>query len=132
MADRAYYVAVDELHGAAQKVHAELGPGLSEAVYQTALAHELRARGYRVETEVVIPIHYQRAYVGFVRADLVVNECTVIEVKVVANITKAHCDQLQSYTRWLSVDRTLPGSPPDGVRGTVINFGGGVVCLSTP
>ena len=124
MADRVYYISVDELHDAAQKVHTELGEGLSEAVYQKALAHELRTRGYRVETEVVIPIHYQRAYVGFVRADLVVNECTVVEVKVVANITKAHMDQLCGYMRWLPVGRELPGPPPEGVKGTVVNFGG--------
>lgn len=127
MADRVSYVSVDELDEAARKVLAELGEGLSEVVYQKALAHELRARGYRVETEVVIPIHYQRAYVGFVRADLVVNECTVVEVKVVANITKAHMDQLAGYMRWLATDRVLPGPPPEGVKGTVINFGGGVV-----
>ena len=127
MADRVSYVSVDELDEAARKVLAELGEGLSEVVYQKALAHELRARGYRVETEVVIPIHYQRAYMGFVRADLVVNECTVVEVKVVANITKAHMDQLAGYMRWLATDRVLPGPPPEGVKGTVINFGGGVV-----
>ena len=127
MADRVSYVSVDELDEAARKVLAELGEGLSEVVYQKALAHELRARGYRVETEVVIPIHYQKAYVGFVRADLVVNECTVVEVKVVANITKAHMDQLAGYMRWLATDRVLPGPPPEGVKGTVINFGGGVV-----
>lgn len=127
MADRVYYISVDKVHEAAQKVLAELGEGLSEAVYQKALAHELRTRGYRVETEVVIPIHYQKAYVGFVRADLVVNECTVVEVKVVANITKAHMDQLTGYMRWLPTDRVLPGPPPEGVKGTVINFGGGVI-----
>ena len=127
MADRVYYISVDELHEAARKVHTELGEGLSEAVYQKALAHELRTRGWRVETEVVIPIHYQKAYVGFVRADLVVNECTVVEVKVVANITKAHMDQLTGYMRWLSTDRVLLPPPPEGVKGTVINFGGAAV-----
>ena len=127
MAERVYYISVDEVDKAAQKVLAELGEGLSEAVYQKALAHELRTRGWRVETEVVIPIHYQKAYVGFVRADLVVNECTVVEVKVVGNITKAHMDQLTGYMRWLPTDRVLLGPPPEGVKGTVINFGGGVI-----
>lgn len=127
MTEHVYYISVDEVHDASQKVHAALGEGLSEAVYQKALAFELRARGYRVETEVVIPIHYQKAYVGFVRADLVVNECTVVEVKVVANITKAHMDQLTGYMRWLPTDRVLPGPPPEGVKGTVVNFGGSAV-----
>lgn len=127
MADPVYYISTDEVHEAARKVHTELGEGLSEAVYQKALAHELRTRGWRVETEVVIPIHYQKTYVGFVRADLVVNECTVVEVKVVANITKAHMDQLCGYMRWLPTDRVLPGPPPEGVKGTVVNFGGGAV-----
>jgi len=117
---------VATLDDAANAVHRALGPGLSEVVYQTALAMDLRKRGCMVETEVVIPIFYQKTYVGFVRADLVVNQCMVIEVKAVAKITEAHMLQLQNYMRWLSLDRML-NPPSDGTQGAVINFGGKAV-----
>jgi GxxExxY protein len=119
-------VTVATLDDAANQVHRALGPGLSEVVYQTALAMDLRQRGCTVETEVVIPIFYQKTYVGFVRADLVVNQCTVIEVKAVTKITEAHLLQLQNYMRWLSLDR-MHDPPADGTQGAVINFGGKAV-----
>ena len=119
-------VTVATLDDAANAVHRALGPGLSEVVYQTALAMDLRQRGCMVETEVVIPIFYQKTYVGFVRADLVVNQSTVIEVKAVAKITEAHLLQLQNYMRWLSLDR-MHNPPADGTQGAVINFGGKAV-----
>jgi len=119
-------VTVATLDEAANQVHRALGPGLSEVVYQTALAIDLRKRGCMVETEVVIPIFYQGTYVGFVRADLVVNQCTVIEVKAVTKITEAHMLQLQNYMRWLSLDR-MHDPPADGTQGAVINFGGKAV-----
>ena len=115
-------VSIEALNAAANAVHHALGPGLSEVVYQTALAVDLRKRGCTVETEVVIPIFYQQTYVGFVRADLVVNQYTVVEVKAVAKITEAHMLQLENYMRWLSLDRMVH-PPADGTQGAVINFG---------
>ena len=44
------------------KVHRALGPGLLESVYQTCLAYELRKRGLRVETQVVLPVVYEGVY----------------------------------------------------------------------
>ena len=123
-------VSIETLNAAANAVHHALGPGLSEVVYQTALAIDLRKRGCTVETEVVIPIFYQRTYVGFVRADLVVNQCTVVEVKAVARITEAHTLQLQNYMRWLSLDR-MATPPADGTQGAVINFGKHVAVIGS-
>ena len=113
-------VSVETLNAAANAVHDALGPGLSEVIYQTALAIDLRKRGCVVEAEVVIPIAYQETYVGFVRADLVVNQCTVVEVKAVAKITEAHMLQLENYMRWLPQNRLFLGG---GGQGAVVNFG---------
>ena len=44
--------------GAAIEVHKELGPGLMEAVYQRFLGYELKKCGFRVETEIEVPISY--------------------------------------------------------------------------
>jgi GxxExxY protein len=128
-------MSVATLNAAANAVHDALGPGLSEVIYQTALAIDLRKRGCVVEVEVVIPIAYQETYVGFVRADLVVNQCTVVEVKAVAKITEAHMLQLENYMRWLPQNRMFQGG---GGQGAVVNFGkvvsviGSVADPSTP
>jgi GxxExxY protein len=128
-------MSVATLNAAANAVHDALGPGLSEVIYQTALAIDLRKRGCVVEVEVVIPIAYQETYVGFVRADLVVNQCTVVEVKAVAKITEAHMLQLENYMRWLPRNRMFQGG---GGQGAVVNFGkvvsviGSVADPSTP
>jgi GxxExxY protein len=64
------------------------------------MAHELANRGAIVRTEVVIPIIYKGLQVekGY-RADLIVNEHVVVELKVVEKILPVHRIQLLSYLR---------------------------------
>ena len=66
------------------RVHSQLGAGLLEHAYQACLAHELRKRGLRVETEVPVPIVYDgvRIDVGFC-IDLLVEDSIIVEVKAV-------------------------------------------------
>lgn len=108
---------------AAADVHAELGGGLSECVYQAALAIALRQAGFLVETEVVIPITYKTSYVGFLRPDLVVDKNFVIEVKAVQKVVESHIVQTRAYLRWLPAPP--PNHPPRSSveNGAVINFG---------
>jgi GxxExxY protein len=88
------------LINAAIEVHRQLGPGLLESVYETVLAYELTARGLRVERQLPIPIVYKglRFDEGF-RADLVVNELVIVELKSVETLGPAHRKQLQTYLR---------------------------------
>lgn len=108
---------------AADDVYAQLGGGLSECIYQAALAIALRQRGYGIETEVVVPILYDNSYVGFVRPDIVINKEVVLELKSVTRVVESHLVQLRAYLRW------LPRPPPDSPRmhsaimGALINFG---------
>lgn len=85
---------------AALAVHRELGPGLLETVYTLALAHELALRGWRVETQVPIPVHYRdlRIEEGF-RADLLVEGCVLLELKSVECLAKVHYKQALTYMR---------------------------------
>lgn len=73
---------------AAFHVHTVLGPGLLESVYEAALAVELRKRGFCVECQKPIPVTYEgeRLEVGF-RADLIVENCVLIELKSVETVT---------------------------------------------
>ena len=82
------------------EVHRELGPGLLESVYETVLAHELRQRGLRVESQVPISIRYKTmTFDAAFRADLLVEEKVIAELKSVEQIIDAHKKQVQTYLR---------------------------------
>ena len=80
------------------EVHRNLGPGLLESVYEAAMAHELQLRGLSVQRQVVIPIEYKdiRFDEGF-RADILVEDKVILELKSVESVTSAHRKQLQTY-----------------------------------
>ena len=81
-------------------VHRELGPGLLESVYEMILAYELEQCGLRVSRQVPIPIHYkQMTFDAAFRADLVVEEKVILELKSVEQISEAHKKQVQTYLR---------------------------------
>ena len=85
---------------AALKVHSTLGPGLLESAYAACLAHELRKRGYRVDTQVGLPVVYdgEKLDLGY-RIDLLVENLVIVEVKCVEAIHPVHEAQLLSYLR---------------------------------
>ncbi|MGH1392840.1 MAG: GxxExxY protein [Trichormus sp.] len=85
---------------AAYKVHTKLGPGLLESVYESVMDFELRRRKLRVDTQVVIPVFYEgvRLDEGF-RADLIVENQVIIELKSVETIHPVHKKQLLTYLR---------------------------------
>jgi GxxExxY protein len=84
----------------AYRAHQALGPGLLESVYEAVLASELQKRGLNVARQQVIPIVYEgtRFEMGF-RADLVVQDCVIVEIKSIAEITALHKKQLLTYLR---------------------------------
>jgi GxxExxY protein len=85
---------------AAMRVHTVLGPGLLEHAYQVCLAHELRKRGRRVDSEVLMPVVYDGLELGLAyRIDLLVEECVVVEIKAVASILPVHKAQLLSQLK---------------------------------
>ena len=80
----------------AESVLEDLGPGLSECIYQRALCEELRTRGAQVESEVILPIRYGMHFCGFIRADVIVDSHLCLELKAKAGLTSA--DQVQAGT----------------------------------
>lgn len=95
------------------KIHRELGPGLLESVYEIVLAHELQKRRLKVERQVPVPIIHEglKFEEGF-RADLIVEDKVIVELKSAEKITPAHKKQLQTYLR-------LTGRK----LGSLLNFG---------
>jgi GxxExxY protein len=82
------------------EVHRHLGPGLLETVYEVALAHELARRGVAVQRQVPIAILYKGiAFDEAFRADIVVANKVIVELKSVEEITKAHRKQILTYLR---------------------------------
>jgi GxxExxY protein len=85
---------------AAYHIHVKLGPGLLESVYRVILAHELRKRGLHVDAEVDVPVVWEeiRLEAGF-RADLIVEQQVVVELKSVEKTIPVHKKQLLTYLK---------------------------------
>lgn len=89
-----------EIVDAAFRIHTALGPGLLESVYDAVLALELGHRGLRVTRQQPIPVVYEnlRIDTGF-RADLVIEDKVIVEVKSVELLAPVHKKQLLTYLR---------------------------------
>jgi GxxExxY protein len=98
---------------AAFRVHNRLGPGLLESVYKAVLAYELAKGGLAPQVQAALPLRYddQVFEVGF-RADLIVNDLVIVEIKSVSALAPVHGKQLLTYLR-------LTGKR----LGLLINFG---------
>ena len=98
---------------AAFRIHSNLGPGLFESVYETVLTHELTKKGLSVKRQEPVPIKYDGLVFdeGF-RADLVVSNIVIVELKSIEKILPVHKKQVLTYLRL--TDRKL---------GLLINFG---------
>ena len=81
-------------------IYKRLGPGLLESVYQAVFVYELRLRGLDVQTEVVIPVIWNEMKLdqGF-RADIIVNNKVIIELKSVEKLLPVHPKQLRTYLK---------------------------------
>ncbi len=98
--------------GCAIAVHRQLGPGLLESAYETCMALELKATGWRFHRQRPVPLEYRGTVVdcGY-RLDLVVEEIVIVELKSVAAVDPIHAAQLLTYLK-------LTGCPV----GLLINF----------
>ena len=93
-------VIAKEVVDAAFRVHTTLGPGLLESVYDAVLAYELSQRGRRTVRQQPIPVVYGNVRIdtGF-RADLIVEDKVIVEIKSVETIAPVHKKQLLTYLR---------------------------------
>ena len=98
---------------ASLRIHRDLGPGLLESVYEAVLARALDQRGFQVERQQAIRFEYEGIVVeeGF-RADLLVDNRVIVEIKSVERLAPVHSKQLLTYLK-------LTKTPV----GLLINFG---------
>jgi GxxExxY protein len=88
------------IRGAIFKVYNTLGPGLLESVYELALSYELKKAGLDVRCQVLIPVMYEDVSLdGGYRADMLVNDLVLIEIKSIENIAEVRHKILLTYLR---------------------------------
>ena len=98
---------MEKIKTLAQTVYKELGPGFSERVYHNAMEVLLRTEGIPYETERIVPIVFQGHTIGNMRADLIVNKDTIVELKATKIITPAMVTQAQKYLQLLNLHQAL-------------------------
>jgi GxxExxY protein len=89
----------EKIPGVFFEVYSELGGGFLEGVYQQALRIALVQTGLRVAVEVPVPVYFRGEVVGNFRADLMVNDCVLLELKAVSAFDRAHDGQVLHYLR---------------------------------
>ncbi len=86
--------------GCAMEVHGTLGPGFLESAYVQALAYEFSKAGLNFEREKALPVKYKDVVLeSAFRADFMVMEKVVVEIKAVETLSKAHHAQVLNYLK---------------------------------
>jgi len=93
----------EEIIGCAIEVHKELGPGLLESVYESALCVELEESGLTFRRQHGVPLYYKGRLISEHRPDLVVADRVVVEVKCVQHLEPIHTAQVITYLRVLKL-----------------------------
>ena len=90
----------EQIIGCAIEVHKQLGPGLLESTYEACMYYELSKAGLNVQKQVPRPLVYKeiRLEQGY-RIDLLVENCVVVEIKMVEAIADVHIAQTLTYLK---------------------------------
>ena len=83
--------------GCAMRVHSTLGNGFQEVIYQRCLAIEFDEMGLQYKREEEIPIFYKNKDVGTRRADFLVEDKVLVELKAIEGLNKIHEAQIINY-----------------------------------
>jgi GxxExxY protein len=97
------------------KVHNTLGAGFLEKVYEKAMMIELESCNLSAKPQFPVPVYYHETKIGDYYADIFVNDCLIVELKAVENLSVAHEKQLINYLAATNIE-----------NGLLINFGSSV------
>jgi GxxExxY protein len=89
----------ERIIGCAIEVHRQLGPGLLESTYESALCLEMAGSGLKFECQKAVPIYYKEQIIGEYRVDLLVENAVVVEVKSVERFDPIFQAQVLTYLR---------------------------------
>ncbi|HAO52016.1 TPA: GxxExxY protein [Candidatus Magasanikbacteria bacterium] len=102
----------DKIISAFYKVYNTLGFGFLEKVYEKALLIELRKNGLDASAQKAIKVHYESQEIGEYFADIIVNDCVILELKAVDILCDEHSYQLINYLKATKIE-----------VGLLLNFG---------
>ena len=111
-ADLKHGLITDQILGVFYDVYNELGHGFLESVYQRSLVLALEAAGLRVCSRVAIPVWFRGERVGQFEADVLVEDCVLLELKAARMLDSSHRAQLMNYLRATEIE-----------VGLLLNFG---------
>lgn len=94
----------EQIIGIFYDVYNELGEGFLESVYREAMRLALSQAGLRVDAEVSVPVSFRGAVVGIFRADLIVNDIVLIELKACEQMLRQHESQTMHYLRATQIE----------------------------
>jgi GxxExxY protein len=84
----------------AYNIHVNLGPGLLESVYEEIMYYELVSQGFYVERQKKIPVFWNEIKMDIAfRADLIIEDKVILELKSVEQIAQVHPKQLLTYLK---------------------------------
>jgi GxxExxY protein len=112
MTDYKHKEITEKIIGSAMRVHAALGNGFQEVIYQRALELEMEEAGLRFTRELSMPIYYKGRNIGERRVDFFVEEKIMVELKAIIQLEKVHLAQAKNYLEAYNVQ-----------VGLLINFG---------
>ncbi len=110
--DYLYQKETEEVISAFYEVYNSLGYGFLERVYQNALFKELQLRGFDCKAQQQIKVYYKGHEVGEYFADILVNDCIILELKACDKLLREHELQLINYLRATKIE-----------VGLLLNFG---------
>jgi len=102
----------DQILGVFYDVYNELGHGFLESVYHRSLVLALKAKGLKVSSRVTIPVWFRGERVGHFEADVLVEDCVLLELKAARWLDSSHRAQLMNYLRATEIE-----------VGLLLNFG---------
>ena len=102
----------EKIIGVFYEVYNELGEGFLESVYQNAMSLALGQAGLHVAREVSLPVFFRGEMVGDFKADLIVNNVVIVELKSARTIESSHEAQIYNYLRSTEIE-----------VGLLLNFG---------
>jgi len=97
MADYKFKEITEKIIGSSMKVHAALGNGFQEVIYQRALEIEMQEARLHFARELSMPIYYKGKHIGERRVDFFVEEKIMVELKAIINLENVHLAQAKNY-----------------------------------
>ena len=112
MSELKFKEITEKIIGAAMRVHAALGNGFQEVIYQRGLEIELQDSGLKFARELSMPIFYKGRCIGERRVDFFVEEKIMVELKAIIQLENVHLAQAKNYLEAYNME-----------VGLLINFG---------